>query len=139
MKDKKELIAIIIVIIIIIFGIFVITNIIKNKNLLTFEQNTATSNIIIQDIEFKNITKEYQNGITSIRAEVYNNKDQIKTIHIKVILKDASKKEVASMIQTLKEIEPGKRKILQTGIMGDYSNFKYIEFKILSDEQLKQM
>lgn len=141
MKDKKKSIAVAIVIVILIIGIIVIVNIAKKNNdrKATFEGNTATSNVVLEDIEFKNIKKSYENGVTSIRAEVYNNTSRVKSIHVKISLKDDSGKEIASMIQNLEGIEAGRKKILQTGMMGDYSQVKDVEFTILSDSQINEI
>lgn len=141
MKDKKKTIAIIIVITILIIGIIMIVNMVKNSNKrkATFEGNTATSNVVLEDIEFKNIIKNYDNGVTSIRAEVYNNTNQTKNIHVQIVLKDEKGKQIASMIQTLEGIEAGKKKILQTGMMGDYSQVKDVEFKVLTDSQINEL
>lgn len=141
MKDKKKLIiSIAIILVIVILIVLVINGVKKSNNRKTsFEGNTATSNVVLEDIEFKNITKNYENGVTSIRAEIYNNTQKVKDINVKIILKDDSGKEIASMIQTVEGIEAGRKKILQTGMMGDYTQIKDVEFKVLSNDEINKI
>lgn len=141
MKDKKKLIiSLAIVLVIVVLIVLVINGVKKSNNRKTsFEGNTATSNVILEDIEFKNITKNYENGVTSIRAEVYNNTQKVKDINVKIVLKDDSGKEIASMIQTIEGIQAGRKKILQTGMMGDYTQIKDVEFKVLSDDEINKI
>lgn len=76
----------------------------------------------LNDIEFTNITKEYDEGITTIRAEAKNNTEETKSVNVKITLKDAEGNVVIEAEQYLENIEPGKKKLLATGITGDYSN-----------------
>ena len=137
MKNKKIIILIIVILLIIVTIVTIIRNTKKGKQNTTFENNIATSEIILQDIEFKNIRKEFNNGITTIRAEAYNNTKEQKSINVKIILKDNTGKELTSMIQSLEGITPEGKKILQTGIVGDYSNIDNIEFKVLSNSDVE--
>ena len=43
------------------------------------------------------------------------------------------------MIQAIENIEPERKKVLSTGIMGDYSNIKQIEFEVIKDSELKEL
>ena len=103
-----------------------------------FENEKATSEVVLEEIEFKDITKTYNGGVTTIKADVYNNTNVIKDINVEIILKDANGNKVKSMIQAIEAIEPGRKKILQTGITGDYTNVKNVEFNVLSDAQIQQ-
>lgn len=139
MKNKKILIIISIIVVIIVVVTIITTKVKQNSRTKTsFENNIATSTVILEDIEFKNITKTYEGGITTIKADVYNNTKTSKDINVKIILKDEQGKEVKSMIQALENIEPERKKILQTGITGDYTTIKDIEFKVLTDKELEQ-
>ena len=42
------------------------------------------------------------------------------------------------MIQAIENIEPDRKKVLSTGIMGNYTDVKDIEFEVLSDSELSQ-
>lgn len=138
MKNKKALIIIFLIVIIIAIAI-IITKVKENsKTKTSFENNIATSTVVLEDIEFKNIARTYEGGVTTIKADVYNNTKTSKDINVKIILKDEQGKEVKSMIQALENIEPGRKKILQTGITGDYTSIKDIEFKVLTDEEIQQ-
>jgi len=81
----------------------------------------------LNDIEFTNITKEYENGITTVRAEAKNNTEETRSVNVKVILKDKEGNILIETEQLLENIEPGEKKLLATGIMGDYSNAATIE------------
>lgn len=131
MKNKKTIIIIsIIFVILVIIGVIVISNGNKNKST-TIENNVATSEIEIQKVTFSNITKKYENGITTIRAEMINNTNNKKDFTVKIILKNEQGQEVQNMIQIVENLEPNRKKILSTGIMGDYTNIKNIEFEVI--------
>lgn len=138
MKDKKLIIMIvsIILVIAIIFGITRIHK--KNQTKTAFENGRATTEVIVEKIEFTNITKEFHDGVTTIRAEVYNRSKKEKSINVKIIVKDKEGKELANMIQAIDKMEPEEKKILQTGITGDYRNMDNIEFKVLQDSEINQ-
>lgn len=141
MKNKKNLIILLVIIVIVIVVIATIT--IQNKNKedktkTSFEDNTLANSVVtVEDIEFKDITKTYESGITTIRANVYNNTNQTKDINVKIILKDDNGKEVKNMIQILEQVEPKRKSVLSTGITGDYTNIKDIQFKIISESEIQ--
>lgn len=131
MKNKKTIIIIsIIVVILVIIGVIVISNGNKNKST-TIENNVATSEIEIQKVTFSNITKKYESGITTIRADMINNTNNKKDFTVKIILKNEQGQEVQNMIQVVENLELNKKKVLSTGIMGDYTNIKDIEFEVI--------
>lgn len=139
MKIKKKVIISLILFLVIIAIAIIITKVKENsKTKTSFENNIATSTVVLEDIEFKNIARIYEGGVTTIKADVYNNTKTSQDINVKIILKDEQGKEVKSMIQALENIEPGRKKILQTGITGDYTSIKDIEFKVLTDEEVQQ-
>lgn len=136
---KKSIILIIVIIIGVVIGLITLNNKNKEKNTTTFDGEETKTDVILKDIEFKNIKRDYENGVTSIKADVYNNTKAVKNINVKIILKDESGKEIKSMIQVIENIEPGSKKILQTGIMGNYIEIKDIEFKVLSDKEINEI
>lgn len=139
MKNKKMIIIIIAIIVVIVTIVTVTTmNKKEDKTKTTFENEKATSEVVLEDIEFKDITKTYDGGVTTIKANVYNNTNSIKDINVEIILKDENGNKVKSMIQAIEGIEPGRKKILQTGITGDYTNIKDVEFNVLSDVEIQQ-
>lgn len=138
MKDKKKAYVIVALIVIAIIAIAIYIVKINLDRKTSFEGENATSDVVLERIEFKNITKTYEAGITTIRADVYNNTKVTKDINVQIILKDENGKEIKNMIQAIEEIEPGRKKILQTGITGDYTSIKDVEFKVLEDKDLEQ-
>ena len=84
--NKKKIIGIIIILIaLVILSIIIFKP--KGETKTTIENETAQNSVILEDIEFKNITKKYEEGITTIRAEIYNNTKKTKNINVKIILK----------------------------------------------------
>lgn len=140
MSKKKKIIILLLIIVLIAIIILMIAmgNKTKEERRTTFEGETANSNIKIEDIEFTDITKKYENGVTTIRANILNNTNQTKNINVKIILKDENGNEINSMIQAIENIEPDRKKVLSTGIMGNYTDVKDIEFEVLSDSELSQ-
>ena len=140
MNKKKKIIILLIIIVLIAIIILMIAmgNKTKEERRTTCEGETANSNIKIEDIEFTDITKKYENGVTTIRANILNNTNQTKNINVKIILKDENGNEINSMIQAIENIEPDRKKVLSTGIMGNYTDVKDIEFEVLSDSELSQ-
>ena len=60
-----------------------------------------------------------------------NNTNNKKDFTVKIILKNEHGQEVQNMIQIVENLEPNRKKILSTGIMGDYTNIKDIEFEVI--------
>ncbi len=134
--NKKNMIYIIISFLLVF--IFITVLIISNKaNKVNDNPNTkivnnkATNIVSVEEVEFRNITKTYNSGITTIKATIYNNSDTVKNIKIKIILKDDNGKEVANMMQSLENLEPKREKVLSTGIGGDYTHIKDIKFEVV--------
>jgi regulatory protein YycI of two-component signal transduction system YycFG len=134
MLDKRK---IIITVLIVILVVILIVNLVSKKEIgkteeTVIENNVAKSDVVVEDIEFKEITKEFKNGITTISAKVYNTTNEVKNIKIKIILKDENGKELTNMMQVLENIEPDKVKILTTGLSGDYTKVTDIKFEIVN-------
>lgn len=135
--NKKVVITIVLAIVVIVGIFFIVKN--ANSNKTEFKGEGKTQNDIkVNNIEFKDITKEYDNGITTIRANVYNHTKETKSINAKIILKNDKGEELTTMIQKIENIEPERKKLLATGIMGDYSNVSKIEIVEISDDEINQ-
>jgi hypothetical protein len=137
MNNRKKAVVIILVITIII-GIILFVVVKNNNNLkdqpeTTIEDTKAGSDIVIEKVTFSEITKVYDGGITNLTAKMLNNTDSTKDFTIKIILKDDDGKEVKSLMQVVENLEPDKIKVFTTGIAGDYSYIKNIEFQIVED------
>jgi hypothetical protein len=135
-KNKKLIVAILTVIIAIVITITIIVNFNKNnkeQTETTIKDNVAEKDVVIEDVTFSEITKVYDGGITNLSAKMLNNTDEVKNFTVQIILKDDSGNEVKSMMQVVENLEPGRIKIFTTGIAGDYSNIKNIEFKVVEE------
>lgn len=133
-KNKKLITAILIVLIVIVVIITVIVNInkkAKEKTETTIKDNVAENDVVIEDVTFSEITKVYDGGITNLSAKMLNNTKEVKNFTVQIVLKDETGKEVKSMMQVVENLEPGRVKVFTTGIAGDYSNIKNIEFKVV--------
>jgi len=134
-KERK----IIVVIVVIIIGIILFI-VVKNNNEKTkdqaktiIEDTRADSDVVVDEVTFSKITKVYDGGITNITAKMLNNTDVTKDFTIKVILKDETGKEVKSMMQVVENLEPNREKVFVTGIAGDYTYIKNIEFQVVEE------
>lgn len=136
-NDKKKTLVIIGTVIILI-GI-VLFIVIKNNNEnnkqseTIIEDNKADNDVVVDKVIFSKITKVYDGGITNITAEMVNNTDTTKNFTIKIILKDNDGKEVKSMMQVVENLEPNRVKVFTTGIAGDYTYIKNIEFQVVEE------
>ena len=138
MKDKRKLLIYGIIAIAVILIIIIIVNVVSNKGTkienktdTTIENNKATNDISVEEIQFKEITKVYDSGITTIRAKMYNTTKETKNVTVKIILKDENGNELKNMMQVVENLEPNREKVLSTGIAGDYSGVKEIKFEIV--------
>lgn len=140
MDRRKKSIAFILTILAIIVVIMIAVMIVKKnqEKKAEFKGNETSSEVKLKEIEFKDITKEYSEGITTIRANVYNNGETTRSINVRIILKDEAGKEIANMIQVLENVEPKRKKLLSTGIMGDYSRVSKIEMEEITQEEINQ-
>ena len=130
--DKKILLVVFILIIIVV----ITTMIIRNNKGDSSGDNNEKSKIVIDGMEIYDITKKFENGITSVNACVKSN---LKTsANLKIILKDNTGKEVASIIHIVEGLVPEKEKKISAGITGDYSQIEDIEFVVISDEKINE-
>lgn len=130
-RDQKKKIIVIVLIILLIILIILFKPKSKNKTETTIENNIATSEVEVEDVTFSDIKKVYENGITTLSATMINNTKVTKNFTIKIILKDDNGKELESLEQIVENLEPGRKKVLTTGILGDYSKIKDIKFEVV--------
>ncbi len=130
MNKKKILILIVIVAVITIVVIFT-----KNRNRpeTIIENEVAKNNVEINKVTFSDITKKYENGITTLSAKMTNNTNKTKKFTVQIVLRDDNGKEVQKLTQVVENLEKDKTKILSTGIVGDYTNIKDIRFELIDD------
>ena len=131
MNKKKILILIVIVAVITIVVIFT-----KNRNRpeTIIENEVAKNNVEINKVTFSDITKKYENGITTLSAKMTNNTNKTKKFTVQIVLRDDNGKEVQKLTQVVENLEKDKTTILSTGIVGDYTNIKDIMFELINDE-----
>ncbi len=138
-NDKKKMLILVIVVTIIIGVILVIfiknsNDKVKDKPNTIIEDGKADSDVLVEDVTFSNITKIFDGGVTTLSAEMLNNTNKTKNFKLEIVLKDDDNKAVKSVMQIIENLEPDRTKILTTGIAGDYSNIKNIEFKVMENE-----
>lgn len=106
----------------------------KINNKTTIEDNgNAKSDTKVEDVTFSNIKLNYEGSITTLEADMLNNTDKTKSFTVEIKLID-NKKEVKKFQQIIENLEPNKKQILTTGIVGDYSYIKQVEFKIMEEK-----
>lgn len=106
----------------------------KINNKTTIEDNgNAKSDTKVEDVTFSNIKLNYEGSITTLEADMLNNTDKTKSFTVEIKLID-NKKEVKKFQQIIENLEPNKKQILITGIVGDYSYIKQVEFKIMEEK-----
>jgi hypothetical protein len=130
-RSKLVFLVVLVLAIVVIATIIILNNRPKEVSDVTIENNKATNDVSIQEIEIKDITKVYESGITTIRAKMYNKTTEVKNVTVKIILKDAQGNELKNMIQVVENLKPDREKVLSTGIAGDYSNVSEIKFEIV--------
>ena len=131
---KKALIGCIIAIVVFVIAAVLIVNNKKVKPVeVTMENGVTEQTVVLKDIEFSQITKTYEGGITTIKAKMHNNSNNDKSLNINITLKDSEGIEVGNMRQTIENVEKGRDKILTTGITGDYSHVAEITFEVIKD------
>lgn len=138
-NDKKIIMVSIVVITIVLIGIILVIIMNMNKDntkeqpTAFIEDDKAENNVVVDNVTFSEITKVYDGGITNLSAKMTNNTNVSKSFTIKIILKNDDGKEVKSMMQVVENLEPNKTKVFTTGIAGDYSYIKSIEFQVMEE------
>lgn len=129
--NSKKLLIIIAIIILVVVIVFLVKP--KDTTETTIENNVATSDVEIDKVTFSDITKVYENGITTLSAKMTNNTSKTKNFTVNITLKNEKGEVVQSLTQVVENLETGRSKILSTGIMGDYSNIKDIKFELAKE------
>ena len=100
----------------------------KNKTEIQGD-GTAKENTEVKEVTFSDIKLTYEGSITTLEAKMKNNTDKTKSFTVTIILKEKGK-EVKKLQQIVENLTPEREQILQTGIVGDYSKIKEVEFEI---------
>ena len=129
--NKKYIFIVIAIIIIIVVGVILVKP--KNTPETIIENEIAQKDVEVDKVTFSNITKKYENGITTLSAKMTNNTSKTKNFTVNITLKDDNGREVQKLTQVVENLEQGNSKILSTGIMGDYSNIKDIKFELANN------
>ena len=135
--NKKRFGIVIGIAILVIVAVIAITMALLNSNKevtntqFSEDEKVATNDIVVEDITFSNIHKQYANGVTTIKATVSNNTKKTKTITIKILLKDDAGNVINEMMQVIEDIEPRIEKVLTTAVTGNYSYVSNIEFQVV--------
>lgn len=129
--DKKYIFIAIIIVTIIVVGVFLVRT--KDTSETTIENEIATNDVEVDKVTFSNITKKYEDGITTLSAKMTNNSSKTKNFTVNITLKDDNGNTVQKLTQVIENLETGKSKVLSTGIMGDYSYIKDIKFEVIND------
>ena len=129
--NKKYIIIGIAIVIIIVIGVLLVKS--KDTPETTIENEVATNDVEVDKVTFSNITKKYENGITTLSAKMKNNTSKSKNFTVNITLKDDEGNIVQSLTQVVENLEAGKSKVLSTGIVGDYSYIKNIKFEVVND------
>lgn len=130
-RSKLVFLVVLVLAIVVVATIIILNNRPKEVSDVTIENNKATNDVNIEEIEIKDITKVYESGITTIRAKMYNKTTEVKNVTVKIILKDEQGNELKNMIQVVENLKPDREKVLSTGIAGDYSKVSEIKFEIV--------
>lgn len=128
--NLKKILIVISIIVVLIFVVSLAVS--KDTTETKIENGTATSEVEIEKVTFSEITKKYENGITTISAKMTNNASKTKNFTVNITLKDDDGKTVQSLTQVVENLEEGKSKILSTGILGNLSNINNIEFEVVN-------
>ena len=95
----------------------------KIDNKTTIEDNgNAKSDTKVEDVTFSNIKLNYEGSITLLEADMLNNTNKTKNFTVKI-----------KLIDNKKEVKTFKKQVLTTGIVGDYSYIKQVEFEVVEE------
>jgi len=111
--------------------VIVNNNKLKDQPKVELKDGKSNEDVILDKVTFSDITTSYDSGVTTLTAKMLNNTEKIKNIKVEIILKDDDDNKLKSMFQVVEDLQPGRPKVLTTGIAGDYSHVTKIEFKIV--------
>ena len=98
----------------------------------------AKEEVVVEKITFTDIKLTFDGGITTLEATMTNNTKEKKSFIVNISLIDDSGKEVKNLSQAVDDLEAERKQKLQTGIIGDYSNIKNVEFRIVSEDLVNE-
>ena len=126
-KNKKMWIGLAVVVVVVVAVIFYVTG----RSHSVESSNNVLDNKYVDGLSFENATLKYDDGVSTLNVEVYNESGEIynlKTIDINVITEDD--KQVVLVGYIGDSLEVGEGKILKTSIDQDLSKAKSIVYKI---------
>lgn len=91
---------------------------------------TATIDVIVSDVTFSDVKLDYEDGVTTLTANMKNNTKDVKNFTLNIILKDEANNEVKKLRQIVENLDSNKIKVLEIGIFGYYKDIKNVEFVI---------
>ncbi len=121
---------------IIILCLFIVTGCMsknKKETEIKLDKNGNTKeDVKTNDLTFNDIKLNYNGSITLLTSNIKNTTNKTKNIKVTIILKKDNK-EVKKLNQIIENIEPNSNKKINVGIVGDYSEIKDVEFKIVEE------
>lgn len=121
---------------IIILCLFIVTGCMsKNKKeteIKLDKSGNTKEEVKTNDLTFNDIKLNYNGSITLLTSNIKNTTNKAKNIKVTIILKKDNK-EVKKLNQIIENIEPNSNKKINVGIVGDYSEIKDVEFKIVEE------
>lgn len=121
---------------IIILCLFIVTGCMsknKKETEIKLDKNGNTKEEVkTNDLTFNDIKLNYNGSITLLTSNIKNTTNKAKNIKVTIILKKDNK-EVKKLNQIIENIEPNSNKKINVGIVGDYSEIKDVEFKIVEE------
>ncbi len=135
MKKKQIIIGVILLISIASMIIIIVNNNkkrVEDKRESTVENGTIEKDIEIENITFSKAQLKYENGITTLTANVKSKKD-IASITIKIIFLDETGNEIKNTVQVVENITV-KEQVFATGFVGNYETVKQVKFEIVKEK-----
>ena len=102
------------------------------------KSGNAEEKVVVEKISFTDIKLSFDGGITTLEAIMTNNTKENKSFVVNISLIDNSGKEVKNLSQAVDNLEVERKQKLQTGIIGDYSYIKNVEFRIVSEDLINE-
>ena len=103
----------------------------KTKETIKLDDKGKTeTKVEIEKVTFSDIKLEHDSGITTLTSTMKNNTKEDMNFEVKITLKDDSGKVQKEMTQKVENLKSSRTKILQVGIIGNYSYIKNVEFEI---------
>ncbi len=136
MKKKQIIIGVILLISIASMIILIVNNNkkrIEKKTESTIEDGAVQNDVEIQSLNFSNIKLTYENGITTLTANVKATKKTVTSAMVKILFVDESGTEIKDTVQVIEEVTT-KGKVFTTGFVGNYQNASKVKFVIMEEK-----